>query len=166
MMTKLRTLLAGALIALAVASPAIYSWAQTTLSPNTLTGNEAWVCAIGGPGGPSTFCTTNLMRNSSGYQLVATGGTVNTTVPQTTGKLIATGAITTWNINLPTAPYDGQLVAIACSGGTATTAVAATLPSGVTIVGTAFTVCTSGGVAANTAEYIYSTSANVWYRIQ
>src|SRR6266705_5084467 len=122
-MTKLRTLLAGAFVALALCGG--YALAQVTISPNTLTGNEAWVCAVGGPGGPSTFCTTNLMRNSSGYQLVATGGTVNTTVPQTTGKLIATGAITTWNVTLPASPFDGETVAIACPGGTATVAVTA-----------------------------------------
>src|SRR5882672_4137631 len=121
-MTKLRTLLAGTLLALAFITPVL---AQVTITPNTLTGNEAWSCAIGGPGGPSTFCTTNLMRNSSGYQLVATGGTVNTTIQQTTGKLIATGAITTWNITLPASPFDGETVAVACPGGTATTVVVA-----------------------------------------
>src|SRR5438309_10050252 len=108
-MTKLRALLAGVVIA-SLAFTAL--WAQTTISPNTLTGNEAWSCAVGGPGGPSTFCTTNLMRNSSGYQLVATGGTVNTTVTQSVGKLIATGAITTWNVTLPSSPFDGETLAI------------------------------------------------------
>ncbi len=164
-MTKLRTLLAGAFVALALCGG--YALAQVTISPNTLTGNEAWVCAVGGPGGPSTFCTTNLMRNSSGYQLVATGGTVNTTVPQTTGKLIATGAITTWNVTLPASPFDGETVAIACPGGTATVAVTANaVPASTTISGTAFTACTAGGAAANTAEWLYSLSANVWERIQ
>lgn len=113
-----------------------------------------------------TTVRLSQMRDSVGYVLVATGTTVNTTAPSTASKLIATGAITTWNVTLPTAPFDGQDVSIACPGGSATVAVTATLPASVAIVGTAFTACTSGGVAANTAEYVYSTSANTWYRIQ
>lgn len=110
--------------------------------------------------------TVNQIRNTNGYLEVATGSTVNTTVPNTASKVLATGAITTWNVTLPTAPADGQTVAIACPGGTATAAVSASTPAGVTIVGTAFTTCTSGGAAANTAEYIYSSGDNKWYRIQ
>jgi hypothetical protein len=110
--------------------------------------------------------TLNQIRNASGYTLVPTGTTVNTTVPNTSSKLLATGAITTWNVTFPLAPYDGEMLAVACPGGTATVAMTATAPSGVTVVGTAFTACTSGGVGANTAEWEYSLSANVWYRIQ
>lgn len=111
--------------------------------------------------------TINQLRNAAGYLLQATGTTINTTVPNTASRVLATGAITTWNVTLPTAPFDGQMVEVACPGGTASTvSMAATAPSGVTIVGTAFTSCTSGGAAANTAEWIYSLSANVWYRIQ
>lgn len=112
-----------------------------------------------------TTVTLNQIRNATGYQLVATGTTVTTQVPNTTMALLATGAITTWNVNFPLAPYDGEHLYIACPGGSATVAATATLPTGVTIVGTAFTACTSGGVAANTAEWIYSITANVWYRI-
>jgi len=166
-MTKLRTLLAGAIIALAVASPAIYSWAQTSVSVQSLTGNEAVLLQQGGPGGSSFFSTVNALRNANGYILVATGGTVNTTVPQTASKVIATGAITTWNVTLPASPFDGEVVAIACPGGAATVAVTANaVPASTTISGTAFTACSAGGVAANTAEYLYSLSANVWERIQ
>lgn len=165
MMTKLRTLLAGALIALAVASPAIYSWAQTTTIVQNLTGNElVTIQGSGGPGASSFFTTLNALRNATGYLLVGTGGTVNTTIPTNDSIVLATGAITTWNITFPTAPYDGQLVKVACPGGTATVAMSATLPSGVAIVGTAFTACTSGGAA--TADWIYATSTNTWYRNQ
>lgn len=153
-------LAAGALFALALAA-----LAQPLVQQN-LTGNEVLNVEIGGPGGGGIFTTVNAMRNATGYLLVPTGGTVNTTVPTTASKVLATGAITTWNITFPTVPYDGQAVAVACPGGTSTVAMSATLPSGVTIVGTAFTACTAGGAAANTAEWIYSTAANVWYRIQ
>lgn len=162
-MTKLRALLAGVVIA-ALALTGVL-WAQG-ISPTGLSGNEVWNCGEG-PGGPSIFCTANLMRNATGYTLVPTGGTVNTTVPTNTAKLIATGAITTWNVTMENSPVDGKMLEISCPGGSATVAVSAgTVPSGTTISGTAFTACTSGGVAANTAEWIYSLSANVWERIQ
>lgn len=138
--------------------------AQTVINQN-LSGNEVVEYALGIGGGYGNT-TVNALRNATGYQLVPTGTTVNTTVANTASKVLATGAITTWNIVLPVLPFDGQDVAIACPGGTATAAITATEPSGVTVVGTAFTACTSGGAAANGAEYIYSKSANVWYRIQ
>src|SRR5215475_8550446 len=129
-----------------------------------LTGNEVIVAAIGGPGGPSTFVPVFALRGACNYQAIATGATVNTTVAQGTCKLIATGAITTWNITLPTAPYDGQLIAVACPGGTATT-VAVTYTPG-SLSGTAFTTCTSGGVSPNGAEWLYTASNTTWNRIQ
>jgi hypothetical protein len=110
--------------------------------------------------------TVNQLRNAAGVLLVPTGTTVNTTVPSTASRAIATGAITTWNITFPTAPYDGEMLEVSCPGGTATVAMTATLPASVAVVGTAFTACTSGGAAANTAEWIYSIGANTWYRIQ
>lgn len=152
----------GGLTALLIAGAAL---AQTIVTLN-LSGNETILMQVGGVGGGSAATTVNALRNAQGYLLVATGTTVNTTVPNTASRVIATGAITTWNVTLPIVPIDGQVVEVACPGGSATVAITATAPSGVTIVGTAFTACTSGGVAANTAEFQYSKSANVWYRIQ
>ena len=94
-MTKRQTLLAGVVIA----AFAFGAAQAQQLVPN-LSGNETWNCGQG-PGGPSQFCTSTLMRNTTGYTLVGTGGTVNTTVAFGTAKLIATGAITTWNVTLP-----------------------------------------------------------------
>ena len=109
--------------------------------------------------------TLNQLRNATGYVLVAAGTTVATQVTQSQDNVLATGAITTWNVNLPTSPLDGQQVNIACPGGTASTLnVAATLPTGVTIVGTANPTCSSGG--ASGAEYNYNASGNIWYRIR
>jgi hypothetical protein len=159
-MTKLRTLLAGAVIAALAFAGGV--WAQTTTIVQNLTGNELVTAQFGGPGGTSFFTTINALRNATGYLAVPTGGTVNTQVPTTASRVMATGAITTWNINMPTAPYDGQVVQVTCPGGTSGVTMAATLPAGVTIVGTAFTTCTTGG--ATTAEWLYSASANVWYR--
>lgn len=161
-MTKLRALLAG--VALAALALTGVVWAQTTTIVQNLTGNELLTVqnGVGGPGGSSFFTTVPAMRNATGYIAVATGGTVNTTIPTTASRAIATGAITTWNITFPTAPFDGQMIQVSCPGGTATVAMTATLPSGVVIVGTAFTTCTTGGAA--TAEWIYSVAANTWYR--
>ena len=144
----------GLLTTLALAQPAIQA----------LTGNEAVLAQAGGPGGSGFFTTVAALRGSKGYTAVATGGTVNQTVPNTTSQIVVTGAITTLNLTMPTAPYDGQTVQIACPGGAATT-VAVTYTPG-TLVGTAFTTCASGGVSPAGAEWIYSASNTTWYRIQ
>lgn len=110
--------------------------------------------------------TLNQIRNAEGYVTVAAGTTVNTTMPNTAVVAIATGAITTWNVTLPTAPYDGLMAKVTCPGGNVTTlAIAATLPTGVAIVqGAAITSCTA---SSNTdAAWIYSSSANTWYRTE
>ena len=129
-----------------------------------LTGNEIVRAALPG-GGSDIAVPTFVLRNGSNHTLVAAGTTVNTTVPNTSEEVLATGAITTWNITLPTAPYAGQRVIINCPGGTVTTiVVGATLPAGVTIVGTALTSCTSGGTIAQGAGLQYSKSQNKWFR--
>jgi hypothetical protein len=108
--------------------------------------------------------TLNQIRNSTGYALVAGGTTVATQITNAQDNVLATGAITTWNVNLPTAPADGQQVNIGCPGGNATTLnVAATLPTGVTIVGAATPSCTTAGAGA---EYTYNLSGNIWYRLR
>jgi hypothetical protein len=109
--------------------------------------------------------TINQIRNTQGYTLVAAGTTVNTTIPNTSSILLATGAITTWNVTFPTAPYDGLLVKIGCPGGNVGTLTpAATLPTGVTIVGASFGSCTEA--TPTDAAWIYNTSGNIWYRTE
>lgn len=163
------TLLGG--VAIAAAG---YAWAQGIPLLTSPTGTELiTVLPIqpnGQPAATQAVVTLNQIRNSNGYLLVPTGGTVATTVPNTAAKVIATGAITAWTVTLPLLPFDGETVEIACSGGAASaiTVNATGGPSGVTIVGTAFTTsaCASGGASAATAEWIYATTPNVWYRIQ
>jgi hypothetical protein len=155
------------LFGLAALAAAGFAWAQGIITLTSPAGTEFItvypLAPGGGPGGGQAQVTINQIRNSTGYLLVATGGTVNTTIPNTVDDLIVTGAITTWNVTFPTAPFDAQLIAESCPGGTATTVVnSATLPAGVAIVGTAVTTCTpaAGG------EWQYSASANTWYRIR
>lgn len=109
--------------------------------------------------------TLNQVRNAQGYTLVAAATTVSTQVANTSSILLATGAITTWNVNFATSPYDGLTMAVGCPGGNVTTLTpAATLPAGVTLVGAAVTSCTAA--TPTFASWIYSSAANVWYRIE
>lgn len=136
-------------------------------SPTGLEQIEVFVPSTGvvTTGSQKVQVTINQIRNSTGYVLVGAGTTVATQVTNAQDNVLATGAITTWNLNLPLAPADGQQVNISCPGGTATTLnVAATLPAGVAIVGTATPTCSSGG--ASGAEYTYALAANTWYRIR
>lgn len=107
--------------------------------------------------------TINQIRNSSGMLLVAAGTTVTTQIANTAATVLASGAITTWNVNLPVSPEDGQNVKIGCPGGNVgTLTLTATLPTGATVVGAAFTSCTAA--SANDAQYHYSLANNAWYR--
>ena len=109
--------------------------------------------------------TINQIRNSLGYTLVAAGTTVTTQIPNTSAVLMATGAITTWNVNFPLAPSDGLTETIGCPGGNVTTlSLTATLPTGVTVVGAANTSCTEA--TPTVASYLYNASGNIWYRTQ
>ena len=157
-----RSLIAGALFAALAGGVAI---AQSVVTSN-LAGTELLRASIGlQPGGSGIYVPGYVLRSGETHTLVATGTTVATTVPASSGIVLATGAITTWNITLPTKPYTGQRVIIGCPGGTVTTlAIAATLPAGVAIVGTNPTSCTAGGLISQAAAFTYSTSANTWYR--
>lgn len=153
-----RWLLGGAVALLAAAA-----WAQVPTT-QSYTGNEIVRVALPG-GGSDTAAPLFVLRSGENHTLVAAGTTVATTVPATSGIVLATGAITTWNITLPTAPYGGERVIINCPGGTVSTlSISATLPTGVAIVGTNPTSCTSGGAISNGSAWQYSASANTWYR--
>ena len=135
-----------------------------TVNTFSLTGNEI-VRSNLPQGGTAVTSPLYVFRSGENHTLVASGTTVSTTVPNTSGIVLATGAITTWNVLLPTVPYAGQRVIIGCPGGTVTTlTITATLPSGVAIVGTNPTSCTSGGTIAQGVGFTYSVTAKTWYR--
>lgn len=129
-----------------------------------LVGTE--IVRAGLPGGGSDIAVPSyVLRSGQNHTLAAAGTTVTTQVPAASGIVLATGAITTWNVNLPIAPYSGQSVIIGCPGGTVSTlTITATLPASVAIVGTNPTSCTSGGLISQGVGFTYSTSANTWYR--
>lgn len=153
-------LAAGGVLTLLAAGVAV---AQVPATFN-LTGSEIVLAALPG-GGSQIAVPVYVFRGGANHQLVATGVTVTTQVSASSSSVLATGAITTWNVNLPTAPYTGQRVIINCPGGSVTTlTIAATLPASVALVGTNPTACTSGGTIAQGVGWEYSTSANTWYR--
>ena len=161
-MTKLRALLVGALIALATASPAIYSWAQQITS-TTLTGNEVGVFAIGGPGGPSLFVPVSQLRNASALKTFSGSGAQTYTALPTDSVLYWVGtAPTTWTITTPANPVDGEIIQIATDT-TLTTRVTLTANTGQTLN----TALSSATISANTSvEYMYSLATTKWYQLR
>lgn len=138
------------------------AWGQNIIT-QAITGNEVVRIALS-PGGTDFLTNVNALRGK-GFTAVATGTTVNTTVPNTSQVVVATGAITTWNVTLPTAPFNGQVLIIGCPGGNVTTlAISGLSPAAVAITGTNPTSCTSGGTIAQGAGFVYSSSANAWLR--
>ena len=158
---KLRNqwLLGGAL-ALGLAAVA---WAQAPILFN-LTGLESITTTL--QSGSANRVPAYVIRSGANHQLVATGTTVNTQVSAQSEEVLATGAITTWNVTLPVNPYAGEKVIVNCPGGTVTTLAitAGATPSGTSIVGTNPTSCTSGAAAGS--GWAYSVTANTWYRFQ
>ena len=139
--------------------------AQTVVT-TTLTGSEYVLLQAGSVGGPGIVVPDYVLRSGANHQLVAAGTTINTQVLAYNENVLATGAITTWNVTLPANPYAGQRVTINCPGGTVSTlAIAASAtPSGQTLVGTNPTSCTSGGAITNGSSWQYSLTAKSWYR--
>lgn len=160
-MTNFRkSLLAGAVIAALGAS----ALAQQ-LTSQTLTGNETWAIAIGGPQGPSMFTTTAQMRNSQGVTLTAlTGGTLALTT--NTATLITTAIVATaLAVTTPAAPFDGEIFELVNGSGSANTAtvtLTANAVGGQTVNGGAITV----QPATSSNEWRYVLSSNTWYKMR
>jgi hypothetical protein len=161
-MTKFRTLLVGVAIALAFASPAIYSWAQQ-LTSVTLTGNEVAVFAIGGPGGPSLFVPVAELRNATGYQsTAAVSGTI--TIVNTSTRLVTTAQVTgAMTVNAPATPWDGEMFELVnASGANNTATVTFTAAAGQTVNGGA--VATQANQTS--AEWMYVLATTTWIRVR
>lgn len=113
----------------------------------------------------SNYVTLNTIRNTTGYQTVGTGGTVNSTPTNAVNNLIATGAITTWNVTLPASPADGQLFAVVNSTAAAfTTNTTVTANAGQTLA-VAYASQTLGANGGG-AEWQYQASNTTWYRVR
>lgn len=133
------------------------------LTPSGLSGNETWSVATGGPGGPSTFITTNHVRNTQSYTVTSQATGAITATPNVVGYIFTaalTGAVT---LTAPASPYDGQKIAVSNGTGAAfTQTVTLTAATGQTVVGGACATDPAGATCA----WIYTAAAQTWYRIQ
>jgi ABC-type Fe3+-siderophore transport system permease subunit len=142
--------------------------AQQNLTNRTMAGTEVVVISQGGPGGASLYAATAQMRNSQGVAIQASGAgnfaiSINTA---TTIFTAASGGAQV--ITLPPLPYDGQITEIV--NGTAATAFTTgstvATSDGSTITGGA-TANALGTLAAGvSAEWRYSLTNNIWYRMR
>lgn len=112
---------------------------------------------------PAAAATPNPPIYATGY-IYATGGTtvvtnvINAADPNNL-NILAAGPITTWDIVLPAAPFRGQIISIACPGGTVGTinlssAGSASIGSG------GLTSCDTGSGTAIT--YQFEIGSNTW----
>lgn len=154
----LKKLLLGAVAGALFASSA---YAQT-IGQSTLSGNECWNAGQG-PGGPSSFVCSPLVRNTRTFSLYSGSGVQTLTTTNLQSVLYWTGtAPTSWTITTPAVPYDGQLLQISTDT-TLTSKVTLTANTGQSL-DVAFT---SGTVTASTSViFIYSQATTTWYRIQ
>ncbi len=159
-MTKLRTLLVGAILALTFAIGAL---AQQLTSRN-LTGSEVVVVELGGPGGGSQFATIAQLRNATGVVTTAlTSGTLSTLTNTTASTLISTTASVSLTVNLPATPWDGEIFEWCNGTAGAFTAGTVAVTDGSTIVGS---TATGALAAAASVEYRYVQSTNSWYKVR
>lgn len=160
-MTKLRSFLAGAVIAaFAFAAGAI---AQQNLNNRTMSGNEAIVIAQGGPGGPSLFTTTAQMRNSQG--VTTTSQTTGTLASLTTSiaSLVSTTASVSLTVDLPPQPFDGEIFEWINGAAGAFTAGTVAQTDGSTIQGSTATGTLAAGASI---EFRYVLATNTWYKLR
>jgi len=148
------------------------------LVQQVLTGSEAVLIQGGGPGGPGAFTNVNALRDAHNYALIGAGTTITQTVSPNVGEVVVTGAITTLNLSLPSTPFDGQTVRVSCPGGIVGTLVVSAFGGGTinglgaisapatSITGTPYTACTNTVNTSMSAMYTFTTTPNLWQRIQ
>lgn len=158
-MTRFRALLAGALVALALAGGAL---AQIGLTNRTMSGSEVVTMAQGGPGGPSIFAPSSQLRNATGLTTTAlTSGTLVLTTA--TGTLVSTAASASLAVTLPPLPWDGEIFEWVNGSGGAFTGATVTTSDGSTLVNnTSFATLAAG----SSVEFRYALSTTSWYRVR
>jgi hypothetical protein len=157
-----KLLLISTLVAF-LAGAAGYVFGQAITS-RTLTGNESWSVAIGGPGGSSIFTTIAQARNAQGVTTTATtSGTLVLTTA--TATLISTAAAAgAMVVDLPPTPFDGEIFEwVNGSGSAFTTGNTVATTDGSTIQGSNATLALA---AAASIEFRYSIGTNTWYKLR
>jgi hypothetical protein len=174
-MNRFRTLLAGALVALALAGG--YALAQiSNLTPTSLSGGETIVVAALGPGSESEYVTSGMLRNTTGG-FIQSGITGTFTWPTPTlgggytvgasaapySTIMYTGAVGTATQNLPAAPFDGQVVELVNGQASTWTALTVAVTDGSTTVNFGSALALAAGASA---QFYYLKSTNSWYRMR
>lgn len=158
----MKKLLVATILALALGLG--ISWGQGQLISTTLNGNETWVMALGGPGGPSLFTNSAQMRTSQGVSVIAaTSGSVqlgNNIADVIFGATVS-GALT---VSSPSIPWDGEIFEMINGSGSNNTATAT-----FTAANASQTVV-AGGIATlanqSSAEWRYSQASATWFRLR
>lgn len=165
---KRRLLLVGALL-LGLTAPLA---AQSVPTPGSLSGTEQLHATFNSGSGGSILL--NHVRNTAGYLLVAGGGTVTSNPSWYNSQLIATGAITTWSVNLPNPAPDGMQLSLSNSTAgafTTNTTVQTIAGKQAQTLAVAFanqTLAANGGSAGwqFTCTVVANCIAGTWFRIQ
>lgn len=162
-MTRLSLKVWLGLIALALAGPAS---AQSVVQP-TLSGNETW-SAGQGPGGPSSYITADLVRNSIDHVLTTVTGAV--TIPVATlpfgGDFIITAQPSAAVITLPPNPIPNGAIFGVCNGTAAAFATNVVTLAANTNQTLAQTVTLTTLGAGACALEMFDLATTTWYRIQ
>src|SRR5229473_3317320 len=159
-MTKLRTLLAGAVIAALGLIGGLY--AQQLIS-FTLTGNEVVVAATGGPGGPSIFIPVGELRNATGLKTFSGSGAQAYQMLPSDSTLFWIGAApANWTVTTPLSPYDGQILQLATDT-TLTSLVTLTPATGQTLQATFNSQTLTAGTSL---EWMYVLATTKWQRLR
>lgn len=171
-MTKRRLLLAGALL-LGLAAPLAAQTSATLPRPGSLSGQEFLKATA--TSGSGLNIILNHARNTAGYLLIPTGGVVTTTPNWYQAQITATGAITTWTVNLPNPAPDGmQFTVTNATAGAFTTNTTVLAPAGgnqtqtLSVAYANQTLGANGGSAGwmFTCTVVANCTAGTWYRVQ
>lgn len=162
-MFNYRVLATGAVSGAALVS-GIWLLVAQPLMPTSWSGNELVQAVVGGPGGTGTLINIAQLRNATAATLIATTNvTVNANNLQ--NRLMFTGAATTFAVNAPPNPNDGEMIEIVNASGTAFTGtITFTAAAGQTLVPASGAV--TNLAASSSAEWQYVASTTTWYRLR
>lgn len=157
-MTKLRTFLAGVVIA-ALAAGAAYGQSFN----KTLNGTTTFAGSQNGPGGQLQDVPAAQLRNATALKTFSGAGAQTYTATTNDSTLYWVGtAPTTWTVTTPAAPYDGEILTLATDT-TLTTMVTLTANTGQSLNST----YTSQTLTAKTSvEFQYSLATTKWYELR
>lgn len=159
-------------MAVGLLAPPVGAQAQAIVQ-DTLTGNEVWNAGQG-PGGPSGFISSNVVRNSIEHQTGTIAGaiTLGTTAGWTSlrwgGNALITAQPTAAVVTLPPNPFpDGGIV------GYCNVTASAFATNVVTVAGNTGQTSPTGANATVTtqaagtcARFVFNRANTTWYRVQ